>query len=757
MFGGCIADEGSIASSGPTADLYKLDVASETEYYWTKLKPEERGHVPLARWHHTATKINPHEFVVFGGFSSVKDHPWLNDTWTFDNRTEKWSLLPVQIDVQVNKANVGVPSDQISQFKRIESPCPRGSHSACIVGDFIFVFGGLGGHGFARRDFSDLHALCAKSWEWYEVETHGSRPEPRSGHKSVSAEGYFYVIGGWNCSEQFDDIHLLNEKTLTWTQPITASGPNHWGPKRWNFTAVSVAAVPHWKIFIFGGISGELDTSRPQGLYCDDLMVFDVHTSLWGKTITTGDHPISRADTEMIYCASFGKLILFGGWSNRWHDDVCACDVSQIVGPPYTISAIESCDWKRAIGPITGNSSMILKGSEFRPYVGNTACVRFACSRGFLEVSGEVIDKETVSLRTPHFERFGPVRAEISLKLGSQAFTNVALDFNYFSVTDFSKTVAFGPGLLMNMAHGSVVKFIIQAKDKNGLDRVCGMDEFRVEVSFVGEHETTLVLYSLRDQGDGTYLVEYTPVLQGTYKIDVEFCGTFGSRAGVICGSPFLAHASANQDPNLNELDGGCMQSHIVKSINDLKDFCLNICKGLHSPVTNENIKSLITVKEYLKSVHDSKSSWDTTISSNRAALHYCKRMGIKLLKLDQNLRNLESAAEHWTETKVLAANVSERIALVDREWTENVKLQVEVYLRELASSNERFRALPIWSYIEEHAVDEADRRNKFQSMREIIIKEDACLSEFSYLCSIFDLSESLAPCVCLLFYCLVT
>lgn len=31
--------------------------------------------------------------------------------------------------------------------------------------------------------------------------------------------------------------------------------------------------------------------------------------------------------------------------------------------------------------------------------------------------------------------------------------------------------------------------------------------------------------------------------------------------------------------------------------------------------------------------------------------------------------------------------------------------------------------------------------------MKEIIIKEDAALSEFSYLCSMFDLTESLAPC----------
>jgi hypothetical protein len=31
------------------------------------------------------------------------------------------------------------------------------------------------------------------------------------------------------------------------------------GPPRWNHTAVSVFAVPYWKIFVFGGNSGNLN------------------------------------------------------------------------------------------------------------------------------------------------------------------------------------------------------------------------------------------------------------------------------------------------------------------------------------------------------------------------------------------------------------------------------------------------------------------------------------------------------------------
>jgi dynein heavy chain len=479
-------------------------------------------------------------------------------------------------------------------------------------------------------------------------------------------------------------------------------------------------------------------------------MVLDVHTVSWRKTAYVGDLPSSRADTEMIYCANFGKLILFGGWSSRWHDDVCTCDVSQIVGPPYTISAIEPSEWKSSIGPITGSTSMILKGTGFLTYVGTPACVRFACHKGFVDVSGVVVDNETISTRTPNYEKFGPVKAEISLKLGSHSFTNVTLDFNYFSVTDSSKTVAFGPGLLSNMRIGCVEKFFIQAKDKNGHDRVCGMDDFRISIGFLGDIETVKILHTLKDQGDGTYLVEYRPALPGSYKIDVEFCGTFGSRAGAICGSPFQAHTSTDQNPDQNDLDGMSMQTHIAKTINQIKENSMNICRGLNSTVSNDNIKSLISVKESLKTVHECMSLWDSTISSNRAALNYCKRMNIRFPKLDATLRNLEAVADNWAEAKVLAESVVERIASIDRDWTEKVKLQVDSYLQDLTSRKVNFRALPIWSFIEEQSVDGYDRNDQFQSMRESISREATILSEFTYLSSMFDLADTIMPCILL-------
>ena len=63
-------------------------------------------------------------------------------------------------------------------------------------------------------------------------------------------------MGGWNANRQFDDVHVFTLETKCWSQPESASGEENFGPPRWNFTAVSVFAVPFWKIFLFGGLGG---------------------------------------------------------------------------------------------------------------------------------------------------------------------------------------------------------------------------------------------------------------------------------------------------------------------------------------------------------------------------------------------------------------------------------------------------------------------------------------------------------------------
>ena len=104
---------------------------------------------------------------------------------------------------------------------------------------------------------------------------------------------------------------------MTWSAINGASG-EAWGPRRWNHTAISVFSGPDWKLFVFGGNTGDLnDTSQnPQGTFVNDMMVLDCGSNTWGRPEVIGELPPAMADTMMSYDTASGKVFLFGGWSN---------------------------------------------------------------------------------------------------------------------------------------------------------------------------------------------------------------------------------------------------------------------------------------------------------------------------------------------------------------------------------------------------------------------------------------------------------
>ena len=83
-----------------------------------------------------------------------------------------------------------------------------------------------------------------------------------------------------------------------------------------NFSAVSVVAVPYWKVFVFGGNSGDLSDggSNPQGSYLNDLAVLDTGTHFWTRPTVIGTPPSARGETSIVFDPRLSRIILFGGW-----------------------------------------------------------------------------------------------------------------------------------------------------------------------------------------------------------------------------------------------------------------------------------------------------------------------------------------------------------------------------------------------------------------------------------------------------------
>lgn len=871
LFGGCTAaelrDDGQVLPPRPSNELYKLDMGSGgSSYYWTRLKSKS-GHdgggtdggaggddsvpaSPPPRWDHTANRIDDSRIVVFGGFSGSKEEPHLNDVWILDTATDGWTSIDDAV------ATTGVVDGTVtttencvwkSGSQRSTPPEPRGSHSASIMcrrrndssGGVLVVFGGYGGTGYSRRDFADVHALCLATWQWYDVKTIGRSPAPRAGHQSVAVEDNLYVMGGWNASRQFDDLHILDGTTLTWSQPTVGSGDGigGWGPQRWNFSAVSVFAVPHRKIFVFGGNSGELDASNPLGKYRNDVQVLecvdksaidgggnDAAAAAAGELQWTypavvdgaDGRPSPRASSQMFYSTGLGRLVLFGGWSSQsWDSCLWTCEVSSVVGPPYNVFALASADGLAVPGaPVTGGTEMILGGKGFVSG-GSTAgadgtlaptsasasastiaaTIRLACARGAVDVAGTVVDDEEVRFRAPSFEKFGPVSAQCRLKLGTKSFTNGAVVLPYFAVTDCSKSVAFGPGLLTSEAAsanavGEPTMFIIKAKDKSSKNRSCGMDEFVVRIESIdigrksgsGSDEFvdsvvnppssgSNIPSTIKDDGDGCYTVTWTPPAAGTYRISIDFAGTFGGRAGALRGSPFVANAVlvSSSEENKKEgttvsvgissnssdrssLAGTALQSQVTTFIKTLRSFTLATAKGLGKNINDDSdLKTLLSVKEHLRQIVRKTEEFDTAIKTNRAALGYLERHSIQFPALDKSIKSLESAAESWLNVKAAVPATEERIATVNAKWTDKIRFKLEAYEKELEGKLKDFRQLEFWS--SEFTRSGADSnagsalpsegaRKSIGAAEDALKSERKSLDENRYLCDMFDLHD---------------
>ena len=104
----------------------------------------------------------------FGGTNGTQ---WFNDVWSYDPRTITWTQL-----------------DCIGYI-----PAPREGHSAALVGDVMYIFGGRTEEG---ADLGDLAAFRITSRRWYTFQNMGPSPSPRSGHSMTAFGKQIVVLAG---------------------------------------------------------------------------------------------------------------------------------------------------------------------------------------------------------------------------------------------------------------------------------------------------------------------------------------------------------------------------------------------------------------------------------------------------------------------------------------------------------------------------------------------------------------------------------
>lgn len=125
-------------------------------------------------------------WLISHRFGGTNGSHWFNDVWSYDPVPSAWAQLEC----------IGY------------IPAPREGHSAALVNDVMYIFGGRTEEG---ADLGDLAAFRLTSRRWYTFQNMGPSPSPRSGHSMTAFGNQIFVLAGEPSSapQDADELSLV--------------------------------------------------------------------------------------------------------------------------------------------------------------------------------------------------------------------------------------------------------------------------------------------------------------------------------------------------------------------------------------------------------------------------------------------------------------------------------------------------------------------------------------------------------------------
>lgn len=323
---------------------------NKDECYWEPI--ELQGECPPARSQHVAISMPRGDRVfIFGGHHNATTR--LNDTWWYVEKDSEFRR--VDKETETNMSNLA---------SSIGAPAPRANMASCMYKNKIYINGGHGGLGFQRTAFHDLYCFDVETETWEHLECTNEKPPPgRGGHSLFGYEDKLYVYGGWNQEMHFNNMMVFDLETKEWAEADVV-----FGTPRWNHCSLLVEAIPNfsYKFFIFGGEEADYQEGQPRafGAYANSSAYLEVDRMNWqifaSDPEVFPDMPSPREYAAMAYQQSDRTLVVFGGWSNGWHQDVYTLNVSKVVGPSYALTGCEP-----NMGQLSGGNTLRIFGKNF--------------------------------------------------------------------------------------------------------------------------------------------------------------------------------------------------------------------------------------------------------------------------------------------------------------------------------------------------------------------------------------------------------
>lgn len=164
-------------------ELADDDYSMDASFKWMHI--DARGDLsPRARSTHTATRIGSSVFI-FGGVDA-KTGDDCSDLWEFNTINQTW-------------------------LKRSNGLHARSAHVAvCIADRYMLVTGGSNGNEVCSC--GEVHAYDAveDAWRVINIDSHSDVPSPRAGHSAVLVDNEWFIFGGGDNDRALCDAYVLN-------------------------------------------------------------------------------------------------------------------------------------------------------------------------------------------------------------------------------------------------------------------------------------------------------------------------------------------------------------------------------------------------------------------------------------------------------------------------------------------------------------------------------------------------------------------
>lgn len=302
----------------------------------TRTTPEPRsGHLFLS-------SEKDETMYVIGGHTELGPQ---NDVWSYTPSKQTWRLL--------DNEEMGP-----------QNPLPRFEYDGCIIGSFIYLFGGFQSDDNNVSILNDLWAFDLENPSWNLVCEESKAPE-RSGHIVVAIDAGRFIVHGGTCMGARSDLWVHSTVTGHWDEIKSPTEPC----ARSMHSAVYCAEAQ--TIAIFGGITQVGDDGDLSPQYLNDLWVMrvgdDADDWQWSMVQYHGIAPSPR-DLPVLIAVGSG-VMLFGGFgfveiTDDLSESDCVLETLDDAGSSAVTNGVTSADSEMSNVDIISGVSAISLNAE---------------------------------------------------------------------------------------------------------------------------------------------------------------------------------------------------------------------------------------------------------------------------------------------------------------------------------------------------------------------------------------------------------